>query len=121
MATTGGDDMCTPREGKSKNMIHGSLLVSLLVFLLSSIPAWALTTEEILALKKAEVSDETLQRLLEQEHEDKLLTEHLGTWTTPDGRVIRSTGKRQWSLNPPELHQPQYLIGVYPFIQLPPP
>lgn len=102
-------------------MFQSGLLCSVLAFLLSSVSAYALTVEEILALKKAGVSDETIQRLLEQEHEDKAVAEHLGTWTTPDGRVIRSTGKRQWSLSPPDLYQEQYPLCIYPFIKLTPP
>lgn len=82
---------------------------------------WALTVEEVLSLKKAGVGDETIQRLLEHEHEDKFVAEHLGSWTTPDGRMIRSTGKRRWPLTPPALSQGQYPIGVYPMVPLPPP
>jgi len=95
--------------------------LSLLAFLLSISPAYPLTVEEILALKKAGVSDETIQMLLEREHEDRSAAEHLGTCTTPDGRVIRSTGKRHWPLSLPESYQGQYPIGVYPFINLTPP
>ncbi|MCS6927395.1 MAG: hypothetical protein NZ578_16005 [Candidatus Binatia bacterium] len=98
-----------------------TVLCGCAMVLLYCTPAQALTVEQVLALKKAGVSDETIQRLLEHAREDKLIAEQLGTWTTQSGRVIRSTGKRRWPLTPPELHQGQYPIGIYPFLSPPPP
>lgn len=104
-----------------KSMIRRAVPWGCAISLLCFTTAWALTVEEVLALKKAGVNDETIHRLLEREHEDKFIAEHLGAWTTPDGRVIRSTGKRRWPLTPPELSQGQYQIGVYPVVPLPSP
>ncbi len=78
----------------------------------------ALTVEEILALKKVGVSDETIQMLLEQEHLGRAPADYLGTWTTPDGRLFRSTGKRPRPASPPIESSPP---SIYPFVDLTPP
>ena len=54
-------------------------------------PSFALTVEEILSLKKAGVSEETLQMLLEREREDKLTAQRAGTWKLGDGRTFYTT------------------------------
>lgn len=72
--------------------------------------AHALTAEEVLQLKQAGVSDATIQQMLENERlkdqaqsgddapnaamqEQKFANDHIGTWTTSDGRVVLSTGR----------------------------
>ncbi|MBY0274949.1 hypothetical protein K2Z84_06390 [Candidatus Binatia bacterium] len=71
--------------------------------------ARALTAEEILQLKQAGVSDDTIQDMLQNERmkqqqkaadapsaameQDKFANDHIGSWTTSDGRVVLSTGK----------------------------
>ncbi len=101
--------------------LQSALPLGFLAILLNISPAYSLTVEEILALKKAGVGDETIQMLLEQEYEERSAAEHLGTWTTLDGRVIRSTGKRHRPLSSSEVYPGQYPVGVYPFIDLTPP
>ncbi len=67
------------------------LYLTLLVLLSSSFPAYPLTLDEILTLKKAGVTDKTIQMILQQEREEILIAERLGIWTTRDGSTIRST------------------------------
>lgn len=71
--------------------------------------AHALTADEILQLKQAGVSDDTIQDMLQNERlkeqqkaadapsaameQDKFANDHIGSWTTSDGRVVLSTGK----------------------------
>lgn len=71
--------------------------------------ARALTADEILQLKQAGVSDDTIQDMLQNERmkqqqkaadapsaameQDKFANDHIGSWTTSDGRVVLSTGK----------------------------
>jgi hypothetical protein len=72
-------------------------------------PAHALTAQEILQLKDAGVSDDTIQDMLQDEklkeqkkaadapsaamEQDKFVNDHIGSWTNSDGRVVLSTGK----------------------------
>lgn len=88
-----------------------SLLLSVLPALLlcSAGAARALTADEILQLKQAGVSDDTIQDMLQNERlkeqqkaadapsaameQDKFANDHIGSWTTSDGRVVLSTGK----------------------------
>lgn len=94
-------------------MFRRVLPLTLLGFLFSILPAYPLTVEEILTLKKAGVTEKTIQMLLQREHEDVSAAERLGIWTTRDGRVIRST--------PPsscDSHHAHYPISVSPFIHL---
>ena len=92
---------------------------------------FALTPEEVLKLKKAGVSEETIQMMLEQEREGKVpptmveqgyATDHPGTWKLKDGRTITSTGKRQLPLHYPTEYPPPapYSPNIYPYIAPPP-
>jgi hypothetical protein len=91
----------------------------------------ALTPEEVLKLKKAGVSDETIQLMLEQEHDRRIpsdmveqgyATDRIGTWKLYDGRTITSTGKRQLPLHYPTEYPPSapYTPNVYPYVVTPP-
>lgn len=91
---------------------------------------YALTLEEVLKLKAAGVSEETIQLMLRNESEknvsaDKLeqgyATDHMGTWKLRDGRTITSTGKRQLPLHyPTEYPLPSpYAPYVYPHVNIP--
>ncbi|MBI3303440.1 MAG: hypothetical protein HYZ72_15360, partial [Deltaproteobacteria bacterium] len=93
--------------------------------------AFALTPEEVLKLKAAGVSDETIQMMLQKELDDKVssdtveqgyATEHMGTWKLKDGRTIHSTGKRQLPLHYPTEYPPPppYAPQIYPYVVLPP-
>ncbi len=104
-------------------------LVSLLVF--SANITFALTPEEVLKLKKAGVSEETIQMMLEQEHERQVppnmieqdyATDRPGTWKLKDGRTITSTGKRQLPLHYPTDYPPPapYSPDISPYILTPP-
>lgn len=69
----------------------------------------ALTAEEVLQMKQAGVSDDVIQQMLENERlkneqqaaaapsaameQDKFANDHIGSWTTSDGRVVLSTGR----------------------------
>lgn len=96
-------------------------------FVLGQTVAVALTPEEVLKLKKAGVSEETIQMMLEQEREGKgpptmveqgYATDHPGTWKLKDGRTITSTGKRQLPLHYPTEYPPlaPYTPNIYPYI-----
>jgi hypothetical protein len=107
-------------------------LVSLLtVNVFVPVPCSALTPEEVLKLKAAGVSEETIQLMLQKEPEDKVssdmvqqgyATEHMGTWKLRDGRIIHSTGKRQLPLHFPTEYPPPppYMPQLYPYVFLPP-
>lgn len=85
---------------------------SVLAFALLTVsPAAAVTVEEILALKKAGVSEETIRMLIEQEENKSFPAERLGTHVTEDGRVIRSTGR---SLRHPGFSETNMEVVVYP-------
>jgi len=106
-----------------------------LIFLSSSLlcptsTARALTPEEILKLKEAGVSEETLQLMLRNERENKIsadkleqgyVTDHRGTWKLKDGRTITSTGKRRLPLHYLTEYPPvsPYAPYIYPHIGLP--
>jgi len=72
-------------------MLLKILYLTLLVFLSSSFPVYPLTLDEILTLKKAGITDKTIQLILQQEREEIFIAERLGIWTTRDGRTIHST------------------------------
>ncbi len=83
--------------------------VSLLFFVWSS-PTLALTPAEVLKLKDAGVSEETIQMMLQNEAESRIssdqveqgyATDHMGSWQLRDGRTIHSPGKRQLPLDYP--------------------
>jgi nitrogen fixation/metabolism regulation signal transduction histidine kinase len=77
-------------------------------------PAYSLTVEEILALKKAGVSEETLQMLLEREREERTLALRAGAWKTADGRMIYSIDG-----SPASQQQDVYPLCVYPQVDVP--
>ena len=91
------------------------LLIAFLTLIATS-PAYSLTVEEILALKKAGVSEETIQMLLEREREDKAMALRAGTWKLPDGRVVYSTEGGSTSTQP---YQEVYPLCIYPQIDAP--
>lgn len=114
---------------------HSIWLVQLSIvgaLLFGASPAFSLTPEEVLKLKAAGVSEETLQLMLQKEQEDKVpsrtleqgyATDHIGTWKLQDGRTITSTGKRQLPLHYPTAYPPAspYTPNIYPYIISPPP
>lgn len=99
-------------------------------------PALGLSAEEILELRRAGVSDATIRQMLENEHqqtrarqearipdeqvEQSYANEHIGSWTTKDGRRVFSTGKGDYpnhAFDPTiPSNQPQYPIGVFPYV-----
>jgi hypothetical protein len=95
-----------------------------------SLPSFALTPEEVLQLKAAGVSEETIQLMLENARDRKLspslleqeyATEHMGTWHLRDGRTIHSTGKRQLPLHYPTEYPPPppYAPYISPYVVAP--
>ena len=91
----------------------------------------ALTPEEVLKLKAAGVSEETIQMMLQYEFENNIsqekieqgyTTDHMGTWKLKDGRTITSTGKRQLPLHYPTEYPPPspYAPFLSPYIVMPP-
>jgi hypothetical protein len=101
------------------------------VFLQAWTRAAALTPEEVLKLKAAGVSDETIQLMIKQEREQRVppamveqgyATDRMGTWKLKDGRTITSTGKRQLPLHYPTEYPPPspYLPNIYPYVVTPP-
>lgn len=92
--------------------------------------ACALTPEEVLKLKAAGVSEETIQLMLRNDSETKIsadqleqgyATDHMGTWKLRDGRTITTTGKRQSPLHYPTEYPPlsPYAPYVYPYVGIP--
>jgi hypothetical protein len=79
------------------------------LLLCSATTARALTAEEVLQLRDAGVSDDMIQDMIKNERlkdqqkaqnapsaameQDKFANDHIGSWTTSDGRVVLSTGK----------------------------
>ncbi|HEY2990958.1 MAG TPA: hypothetical protein VGL11_24815 [Candidatus Binatia bacterium] len=96
-------------------LLRACVPLSALLFLAAA-PAYALTVDEILALKKAGVSEETIQMLLEREREDKAMALRAGTWKTGDGRVVYSTEGNAPSAQP---YQEVYPLCVFPQIDVP--
>jgi hypothetical protein len=104
-----------------------ALLSLTIVLLIGKNQAGALTPEEVLKLKQAGVSDETIQMMIEQEQERRIpsnmieqgyATDHPGSWKLRDGRTITSTGKRQLPLPYPT----EYPVApnIYPYVVTPP-
>src|SRR5581483_399731 len=92
--------------------------------------SFALTPEEILKLKAAGVSEETIQLLLQKEQEEQIpastveqgyATDHMGAWKLKDGRTITSTGKRRLPLHYPTDYPPPspYMPYMYPYVTAP--
>jgi hypothetical protein len=74
-------------------MFGKAFILSALASLMALSASHALTVEEVLALRRAGVSDVTIQMLLEREDKTDFPAERLGSYVTDDGRVIRSTGR----------------------------
>jgi len=85
--------------------------------LLLASAADALTVAEILALKKAGVSDETLQMLIERERDEKIMALRAGTWKLSDGRTVYMT---EGLPNPDAEAPPAYVPCITPVIDVPP-
>lgn len=106
------------------------------VLLASSASAGNLTADQILELRKSGVSDATIRQMLENENqamkdkqadrvsddmvEQSYANEHIGSWTTKDGRRVYSTGKGDYpnhAFDPTiPSSQPQYPVNVFPYV-----
>src|SRR3954469_9000433 len=82
---------------------------------ISAVPAFALSVEEILALKKAGVSEETIQMLLERERDDKAMALRAGTWKVADGRTVYATEGLPETESQPGVSVP----CIYPMVDVP--
>jgi len=91
--------------------------------------ASALTTEEVLKLRAAGVSDETIQKMIEAQSanpagvpqnmvDQEYAARHIGTWNLPDGNVVLSTGKSREPGFDPTLPQSgnEYPMNVFPYV-----
>lgn len=102
-----------------------------LLFLLAtgSVAAEPLTAEQVLELRKAGVSDATIQKMLDQRDSTSTLpgplqqqaeaTSHIGSWDLPDGTRVLSTGKSDLPdhyFDPTIGGSQQFPINVYPFV-----
>jgi hypothetical protein len=87
-------------------------LVGLIWSLLSFAPAHALTVDEIIKLKKAGVSDTTIDLLIEREGSARAA----GTWRTKDGWIIHTTEVRPPRPATEYDNRGSYPISVYPEI-----
>lgn len=106
--------------------LRASLAAACLLFLPA--PAQALTADEVLKLRAAGVSDETIQKMLDSEKDSaagvpqnmvdqEYATRHQGSWNLPDGSVVLSTGKSQQPGFDPTIPQSNpYPISVYPYV-----
>ena len=90
-------------------------LIAAMIVLSAAAPAGALTVAEILALKKAGVSEETLQMLLERERDDKAMALRAGTWKLPDGRTVYATDGLPNAEGEPQV----YIPCIYPSVDVP--
>lgn len=106
------------RFGLRSMVLSGCLAVAALLFVAAA-PADALTVDEIIALKKAGVSEETIQMLLEREREDKTMALRAGTWKLGDGRTVYTTEGS--SPGAPQYGQEAYPLCIYPMIDVPAP
>lgn len=91
--------------------------------------AESLTAEQVLELRKAGVSDATIQKMLDQGSSAGSLpgplqqqaeaTSHIGSWDLPDGTRVLSTGKSDM---PNHFYDPtigggnQYPLNIYPYV-----
>jgi hypothetical protein len=66
-------------------------LIGLIWSVLSFAPANALTVDEIIKLKKAGVSDSTIELMIERDGSPRAA----GTWRTKDGWIIHTTEVRE--------------------------
>ena len=92
---------------ETRNKTVAVVLLATLALLAPARAARALSAEEVLQLKQAGVSDETIQKMLDAEsqkrqqdgppnaamQDQKFANDNIGSWTTSDGRVVLSTGK----------------------------
>jgi hypothetical protein len=118
----------TPR-GLRSSALALAVLASLAA---SSASAEQLTAEQVLQLRQSGVSDETIQKMLDQGsgsgsslpaplQQQAEATDHIGAYDLPDGTHILSTGKSDL---PNHYYDPtidsgggsQYPIQVYPFV-----
>jgi hypothetical protein len=104
-----------------------SVAAVLLANLAGAFPGFALTADEVLKLRQAGVSDETIQKLLDQETADhpparmteqKYATDHIGSWNLDDGSVVLSTGKSDlpYHTYDPTLPQSSYSPSINPYV-----
>ncbi len=115
----------------------------LLLIAMLATPSWAgtLTADQVLELRKSGVSDATIQKMLDNDSqamkdkqadrvpdsmvEQSYANEHIGSWTTKDGRRVFSTGKGDYpnhAFDPTiPSNQPQYPVGVFPYVGAPVP
>ncbi|HEY3302981.1 MAG TPA: hypothetical protein VGL70_05535 [Candidatus Binatia bacterium] len=93
------------------------LILGLPALLGLAAPAYSLTVDEILALKKAGVSEETLQMLLEREREERLTAQRAGTWKLADGRTVYTTEGA--APNSTEYRQEVYPLCIFPQVDVP--
>ena len=92
-------------------------LVLLAMLGLTVTPGYSLTVDEILALKKAGVSEETIQMLLEREREEKLMAQRAGAWKLGDGRTVYTTEGAP--SNAAEYRQEVYPLCIFPQVEVP--
>ncbi|MGH7766158.1 MAG: hypothetical protein ACREQP_01780 [Candidatus Binatia bacterium] len=97
--------------------IFSAFIFPLSAWLLLAAPAYSLTVDEILALKKAGVSEETLQMLLEREREEKWMAQRAGTWKLGDGRTVYTTEGAP--SNSTEYRQEVYPLCIFPQVEVP--
>ncbi|KIX15230.1 hypothetical protein [Dethiosulfatarculus sandiegensis] len=72
-------------------MRHLSIICALCVLFLVALPAWSLTPDEVIRLKKAGVSDEVIQKMLEQE---KAGVATQGPMTETEDEVVYRAGSQ---------------------------
>lgn len=102
------------KRSLTRRLAFFSLTLAIILLTLAA-PAWALTVAEILALKKAGVSEETLQMLLERERDDKAMALRAGTWKLRDGRTVYSTEGLPEAEGQPQV----YIPCIYPEVNVP--
>jgi hypothetical protein len=120
------------RSGQRSQLVLEVLLVAAMMagalLALSVEVAIGLTPDEVLKLRAAGVSDETIQKMIDAQSaqpqgvpqsmvEQDYASHHIGTWNMPDGSVVLSTGKdRQPGFDPTLPQSNQYPINVYPYV-----
>jgi len=102
-------------------MLRKILSLFVVTYLIGASPALSLTFEQVLALRKAGLSDKTIQMMLEQENKNPFDTESPNTWSTSDGREFRSTGQGRRPIGCSDLFYPLYnypiVIGTFPRVK----
>ncbi len=110
---------------------YTSVIISLMLTAFWASVAFTLTPTEVLKLKEAGLSEETIQMMLQNEAESRIssdqveqgyATDHMGSWQLRDGRMIHSTGKRRLPLDYPTEYPtpPPYAPYADPHIILSP-